>query len=82
MTIPRSFNRGPKGRHTLVPQIPFVVFNLIPFKELQKLVLKSSFTMVTFLIANLADHFLLFRLANAKCSVPLLPRKRPSLKED
>ena len=58
-----------------VPQIPFVVFNLMLLQELQIFFLKAPDTMMFLLISDIVDHLRLSRLADAEGVTPHGPGK-------
>ncbi len=60
-------------RVELIPQVFLVVFEFVLNQKIDKLFLEASPGMMLTLIANISGNLLLFRLANAECTITFLP---------
>lgn len=66
-----------KGHHKrLVPNIPLVVFDLVPFEEQTELILKGYRAVVFLLFLDIALYTRHVGFAHGKRAVPVLPMER------
>ena len=64
-----------KGRHNSIPNISFVIINLIPFQKTAKFLLKCFASVMFPLTGDVFSDFRHIGLTDGKCAISALPIK-------